>query len=53
MANVDVKICVKVRWWVLPYFRVLAFLCAVMGTEPDLDKAKLLVRKHGLKIMVG
>lgn len=37
------------RWWVTPYIRTLAALCALMGTEPDLAKAGAFMAKWGFK----
>jgi hypothetical protein len=47
-----VQIVITRRWWVTPYIRTLAGLCALMGTEPDLAKAGAFMAKYGFKYSV-
>ncbi len=34
---------VHVAWWLMPYLRALAFICAMTGMEPNMDKVKRLI----------
>lgn len=44
-----IELVARRRWWVTPYIHLLAGLCALMGTEPDCDKAGKFVAKCGFK----
>lgn len=43
---------IRPRWWVFPYLHTLAFLCAAMRTEPDLEKVGGFIGKYGIKIIL-
>lgn len=44
-----IQIVARRRWWVTPYAHLLAALCALMGTEPDANKAGKFIAKWGFK----
>jgi len=44
-----IELVARRRWWVTPYIHLLAGLCALMGTEPDCEKAGKFVAKWGFK----
>lgn len=44
-----IEIVPRRRWWVTPYAHLLAGLCALMGTEPNCDKAGAFLAKYGFK----
>jgi hypothetical protein len=45
------EIEVVLAWWVMPYAQTLAFVCALMGTEPDWDKLERVVMR-GARVKV-
>lgn len=47
MATMTIRI--SLAWWVTPYLRTLAFLCWMLGTEPDMERVGYWVGK-GIKI---
>jgi hypothetical protein len=49
MASGDMDIEITLAWWAQPYINVLAFVCAMTGTEPDLDKVEHMVQR-GIKL---
>ncbi|ATQ78293.1 hypothetical protein CR152_30115 [Massilia violaceinigra] len=36
---------VRVAWWLMPYLRTLAFICAVTGMEPNMNRVKRVIDK--------
>lgn len=44
-----IELVARRRWRVTPYIHLLAALCALMGTEPDMEKAGKFVAKWGFK----
>lgn len=45
MANTELEIEVSVAWWVPIYINVLAFFCAVTGSEPDMAKVERVIQR--------
>jgi hypothetical protein len=45
MANTEMEIEVSVAWWVGPYINILAFLCTVTGSEPDMAKVERVIQR--------
>lgn len=46
MAKItDVTVTIRLRFWVLPYIYTLAWLCDLMGTEPDMEKLHKIIAK--------
>ena len=39
------EIEITVAWWLTPYFYVLAFLCAIFGTEADEGKLNRVIAR--------
>lgn len=52
MRVYTIQIVITRRWWVTPYIHLLAGLCALMGTEPDCNKAGKFLAKWGFKYSV-
>lgn len=40
---------VSIAWWVSPYINVLAFICALTGSEPDMHKVERVIQR-GIKL---
>ena len=36
---------VRVAWWLMPYLRTLAFICAMTGMEPNMDRVRRVIDK--------
>jgi hypothetical protein len=36
---------VHIAWWLMPYLRALAFICAMTGMEPNMGRVKRLIDK--------
>ena len=41
----EVKISVRMAWWLKPYLRLLAFCCVLAGTQPDQAKLEAKIRR--------
>lgn len=49
MASSDMEIEVSVAWWVPVYINLLAFVCAVMRSDPDPEKVERMIQR-GIKL---
>jgi len=49
----SLKLSVRFRWWVRPYFNSMAFFCKVTGMEPDFHKIAKFVCAHGVVLEVS
>jgi hypothetical protein len=45
MASATLTVTVRVRWWVMPYIRTLAFFCNAFHVEPDMVKVERMVMR--------
>lgn len=45
MVKIELTVSVKLAWWVIPYLRVLVFLCEMFDAEPDYDKLGKVIRR--------
>jgi hypothetical protein len=48
----SITLTVHVSWWVPCYINTLAFMCCVMGTEPDMGKVMRVVER-GITLKVA
>lgn len=51
MSTEQITLTIKVSWWVKWYIRGVAYMCALTGQDPDMDKVAYWVRK-GLLVKV-
>ena len=51
MADSNLDIRIKVRWWVFtPYAKLLVFFALLTGLEPDQDKVRDFIAKYCIKV---
>ncbi len=44
-ADIQIKCRVVLAWWVKPYIHTVAFLCAITGQEPNLERTNYWVTR--------
>jgi hypothetical protein len=48
MAICKLSVEVKARWWLPVYIKTLTLFCLVMYREPDYEKVRAFIVKHGV-----
>jgi len=48
--DLELRVAVKVAWWVRPYLFVVAAWCVLTRTEPNLERVSR-VLSHGIKVL--
>lgn len=48
MAMCRLSVEIKSRWWVPVYIKTLTLLCLMMRREPDYQKVRNFLVKHGI-----
>lgn len=43
--SITCSLNVHIAWWLMPYLRTLAFICAMTGIEPNMARVKRLIER--------
>lgn len=46
----EIRVTIRLAWWVQPYLLALLGFAAMTGLEPDADKAAALISRRGLRL---
>jgi hypothetical protein len=49
MANAEMQVTVRMRWWAVPFIRTLGFLCRALRLKLNQDKLVQFIARHGIK----
>ncbi|MFC5524019.1 hypothetical protein [Polaromonas jejuensis] len=50
MAEITIKVRVRIAWWVRWYIRACVLFAVMHGLRPDVDKIARFVVVHGVKL---
>lgn len=53
MSTQSITFKIVVAWWLRPYLYTLVVLCALLGTEPNMDRVSVWVSRVVRPVLIG